>query len=310
MSRPFRFGILAKAARPGPEWTRFARAAEADGFDVLLLPDHVRPQLAPFPALAAAAAATSTLRLGTLVINTDMRNPLLLAHEAATVDLMSQGRLELGVGAGWARRDYTESGIAWQRGKIRAERCAETITVLRHSWAGERFSFRGTYFDLVDVRGGPHPVQRPLPLLVGAGSPAMLASAAEHAQILGLARSMAAGPSAADAARDATAEAVDAKLEIVRSLAGDRFSEIELNVLVVRVVFGDAAQREATAEAAQHGLTVPEVLHSPQQLFAADVAAACAELRQRRERHGISYVAFREDDLPAAREIVATLRGS
>lgn len=134
--------------------------AESAGYDVLLMPDHFGRQLSPFPALAVAAAATTTLRVGTLVACNDFRHPLVLAKEAATLDLLSDGRLELGIGAGWHAGDYTETGMRFDDPGVRVARLKEAIELVRRAWTGETFSFEGANYSARGYRGGPLPVQQ------------------------------------------------------------------------------------------------------------------------------------------------------
>ncbi|HWI03351.1 MAG TPA: LLM class flavin-dependent oxidoreductase, partial [Acidimicrobiales bacterium] len=144
--RRFRFGAQLSFAGAGEEWVAKARRVEELGYSTLSVPDHFDDQLAPFPALTAAAAATTTLRVGTLVLGNDYRHPLLTAKEAATVDLLSGGRLELGMGAGWLRSDYDQSGIVLDRPGVRIDRLEEALVVMKGLLAGGKFSFSGTYY--------------------------------------------------------------------------------------------------------------------------------------------------------------------
>lgn len=308
-ARKFRFGVLAKAPRARSEWEELARRAEALGYSTLLVSDHMGAQIAPFPALVAAAAATDRLRVGTLVANSDFRHPLLVAREAATVDLLSDGRLELGLGSGWRRRDYGESGIRWDRGRVRAERFEEAVAIIRRAQVVGRFSFDGSWYSLRDAEGGPVPVQDPLPLLIGAGSPRMLDFAARSAQIVSITRSMVAGPSAAAAARDATAAATDEKIARVRTAAGDNYQRLEIHILVTLVELGAQAHEAARAFAAAHDLTVDEVLDTPQHLLGS-TQTAIEQLQARREQFDLSYIAVDEQRFDAFAPVVSALTGT
>jgi probable F420-dependent oxidoreductase len=307
---PFRFGVLTKAPRSRATWTELARQVEALGYSTLLVPDHSRPQLAPFPALLAAAASTTTLRVGTLVANNDFRHPTVTAREALTVDLLSDGRLDLGLGAGWMRRDYEEAGLRWDRGALRVERFEEAVAIIRLMEEERPFDFDGRWYRLAEMQGGPAPVQRPLPLLIGAGGPRMLAAAAGSASIVSFGRSMAAGPTAADAAADAAREATERKLAILREAAAARFDRLELNVLLTSVEIGPGAWERARRHGAEVGLSAAAVAATPQHLLAADAEQAVSVLRERRDSLGISYFVVNELVLEAFAPVVSALAGT
>src|SRR5438132_14203420 len=148
---PFRFGLSVLPERSGAGVAEQARWAENHGFSTLLVADHLVPQLLdPFPSLAAAAGATERLRVGTFVVNNDLRHPVMLAREAATVDLVSDGRFELGMGAGHMESEYREAGIAFDRGRVRVERLAESVEIVKTLLAGEECTFEGRHYQ---VRG-------------------------------------------------------------------------------------------------------------------------------------------------------------
>jgi alkanesulfonate monooxygenase SsuD/methylene tetrahydromethanopterin reductase-like flavin-dependent oxidoreductase (luciferase family) len=183
-ARPFRFGVQLHAAQSASEWGRTARRAEALGYDVVCIPDHVGPQLAPFPALAAAAAATDRIRAGTLVLDNDFRHPLLTAHEAVTLQILSAGRFELGLGAGWLRRDYDRLGVELAPPRVRVERLEEAVEIIVRYFRGEPFSFSGRHYAVADADPLRLPAElSPPALLVGGGGPRVLALAARHAGV-------------------------------------------------------------------------------------------------------------------------------
>ena len=159
--RPFRFGVQASAAVDGRAWVALARNVESLGYSTLTMPDHFDDQLAPVPALMAAAAATETLRVGALVWDNDYRHPVVLAKELATIDVLSGGRLEIGLGAGWLATDYQKSGIAYDSNKVRVDRFEEGLAVIRAALSGEAFSFDGSHYRITDFTGTPRPVQSP-----------------------------------------------------------------------------------------------------------------------------------------------------
>ncbi|MEZ5216414.1 MAG: LLM class flavin-dependent oxidoreductase [Ilumatobacteraceae bacterium] len=163
MTHPFRFGIQASATTDRAAWVDLARRAEAHGYSVLTMPDHFTDQLAPVPALMAAADATDTLRVGALVWDNDYKHPVVLAKELATIDLLSDGRLEIGLGAGWMATDYEQAGIPYDSPKVRVDRFEEAITVMKGCFTGAPFSFEGEHYRISGYTGHPQPVQRPAP---------------------------------------------------------------------------------------------------------------------------------------------------
>jgi probable F420-dependent oxidoreductase len=187
--KPFRFAVNVRSAGSWSEWAEKARRLEAIGYDLLNVPDHLADLPAPFPALVAAAAATTRLRVGTNVLNNDLRHPVLVAREAATVDLLSGGRLRLGLGAGSIRAEYEEAGLDFDRGAVRVARLAEAVAIVKGLFGGERLTFAGKYYRVRDHLIAPLPVQRPRPpLLIGGNGRRLLslaASEADHRRPLG-----------------------------------------------------------------------------------------------------------------------------
>jgi len=296
-----------KGAPTRQAWRDFAAWVEDLGYTSLVVPEHSRPQFSPMLALLAAAEATD-LRLGTLVLNCDFHHPFVVARDAATMDVLSDGRFELGLGAGWMGRDYDETGIPWRRGAIRAQHLDEFVCAVRALHLGEEVRFDGATYRLQGPIGGPAPVQHPLPLLVGVGGPTTIAIAARSAQIVGIGRSMAAGPTAADAARDATAARTEVKVRQLRDAAGDRYGELELNVLLTLVDLGQAAEITAARFSANTGLTTDEVVDTPQHAIGS-APAVVDKLLERRERFDISYVVVRDVDAEPFASVVAALAG-
>jgi probable F420-dependent oxidoreductase len=185
VNRPFRFGALAVSSYDGKGWTAFARRLEAEGFDTLLVADHYDNPMACTPLIMSAANATTTLRVGSYVYDNDFRHPALLAKEAATIDVLSNGRLELGVGAGWYKPEYDAAGIPFDPGAVRASRFEESIKVMVRLFSGETVNFEGQHYHLTGMKGSPLPIQQPIPLLIGGGGPRMIRFAARQAQIVG-----------------------------------------------------------------------------------------------------------------------------
>ena len=191
MPRPFRFAVTARWAGGGTRWRDFAKRAEAQGYDVLLVTDHMGPQLAPIPAMMAAADATSTLRVGSFVFSNDYRNLVMLAKEIATMDVLSGGRVELGIGAGWRVPDYTQMGIPYDAPTVRVSRLEEAVPLLDRLLREEVVTHKGTFYDLREARILPRPRQSPRPpFMIGGGGPRVLKLAARQADIVSFAPSL------------------------------------------------------------------------------------------------------------------------
>jgi probable F420-dependent oxidoreductase len=308
--RPFRFGVNVWRAHSQAEWAEKARRIEALGYDTLSVPDHLADFFAPMPALVAAAAATTTLRLGTNVLNNDFRHPVLVAREAATVDLLSDGRLQLGLGAGHMQSEYDEAGLGYDAGGTRVERLAEAVAVIKGLLAGEEVSFTGRHYRVAGHRIGPLPVQRPRPpILIGGNGRRLLMLAAREADIVGFSGvTFRAGGTAPDLSAWRAAN-VDARVRLVRESVGDRLEKPELSALVQRVVITDdrrAAAEELTKRWPQ--LTAENILQSPFVLIGT-VDQLTEDLLARRERWGISYYITFEPYADALAPIVARLAG-
>ncbi len=307
MPRAFRFGVQCSDAASRVEWQDKARRVEALGYQVLVAPDHLGEQLAPVPALLSAAEATRSLRIGALVFDNDFRHPALLAKEAATLDLLTDGRFELGIGAGWMRSEYDAAGIAFEPGATRVARLEEAIPVLRALWRGEPASFAGRHYQLRELRSTPVPVQRPgPPLLVGGGGPRILRLAAREADIVGLVmRSL---PEGGLDLGDLSAAALDAKVAWVRDAAGERFAALELNTLIQTVAIVPDRREAASRLAGAFGIPPDALLETPYALLGSEREIE-AQLRERRARFGISYFVLFERDMEAFAPIAARLAG-
>lgn len=306
---PLRFGVLTKGARNAHDWAELARETERLGFSTLLISDHARPQFAPFPALVAAGAVTERLRLGTLVLNNDFRHPTLVAREAATADLLTNGRIELGVGAGWADWDWDEPGLRRDRGATRAARFAESVALMRRLMdTEEEVSAIGEWYRLSAYRSGPRTAQSRLPILVGAGGPAMLRTAARVADIVSFARDVSSASTPEGARSDAAGSSLDRKVAALRESAGTRFAELELNILVTDLEVGPAGERRGVAAAERMGLTARDAPDVPQ-ILAGTVPAVVRRLLERRERWGLTYIVVNEEAARTMAPVVAELAG-
>ena len=290
-------------------WAATAQRVESLGFSTLFVPDHFGDQLAPIAAITAAACATTTLNVGALVFDNDYRHPVTLATEMATVDVLSGGRVEFGLGSGWMASDYAGSGISYDAPKVRVERFFEGVEVIQGLWSGEPVNFAGEHYTITDLTGLPKP-HRPggPPLLIGGGAPRMLRFAGAHADIVGVNPSIHSGAIDAHAARDAAADRFDQKVEWVREGAGDRFDDIELNVLVFMVSVTDDARALATTMAPMFGISEDEFLQSPA-VLAGTEDEICAHLERRRDRWGLSYAVVQADAMEAMAPIVARMAG-
>ncbi|MEV0379606.1 TIGR03621 family F420-dependent LLM class oxidoreductase [Nonomuraea sp. NPDC050643] len=304
MVRRFRFGAVVREAGSGKAWAEKARRLEGAGFDVLLVPDHlVGPRFAPIAALTAAACATTRLRVGTLVFANDFRHPAVLAKEAATLDVLSDGRLEAGIGTGWMAGDYAGAGLALEAPGVRVGRLREAIAVLKGLWGEGPFSFRGEHYRIEGLDQRPKPVQRPRPpLVIGGGGARMLRLAAEEADVVNLGMRVKSDGSGPDPA-DGGLAAFLAKIAAVRAAAGERYARLELGTSVVQV--GERKAEEAWSAADSSALDeTPQVLLGTRR----DIAD---KLRHWRDEHDISYfVVHHERDLAAFTPVVEELATS
>jgi len=312
-SRRFRFAAQLSTGPDGSgrSWADQARKVEDLGFSTLLMPDHFGDQLAPVPALMAAADATTTLKVGALVFDNDYRHPLILAKEAATLDRLSDGRLELGLGAGWMRSDYEESGIAYDPPSVRVDRFEEGVAVITGLLESEEpFSFSGTHYKVSGHTATPRPVQRPRPpVIIGGGGRRVLTIAARHAEIVSINVDLRAGTAGPESASNATPDATREKIGWVREAAGDRFDEIELNTLIGFVMVTDDRQSIIDAMAPALGIDPADAVHIPLALIGT-LDQMAEELEWRREEYGISYFSVESDAWEAMAPVVARLAGT
>jgi probable F420-dependent oxidoreductase, MSMEG_2516 family len=310
--RRFRFGVIAKQAQPGAAWGAFAQKIEDLGFSTLYMPDHfVDHPLAPIPGIAYAAAVTSTLRIGTLVLGNDYKHPVVLANEAATLDVLSEGRLELGLGAGWMSVDYERSGMTLDSAATRIARLGEALTVIKGLWADGPFTFSGAHYAIDALDGEPKPLQRPHPpIVVGGGGPKILAVAAKHAQIVGINASLHRGiPDHVETIQSLSAAATDVKLGHLRVAAGARFDELEIQTLTGFVHVTDDRGAVAEGMAAAFGVEPTVALETPAALVGT-IDEICADLEARRARWQMSYVVVPEEFVDVFAPVVARLAGT
>jgi probable F420-dependent oxidoreductase len=307
--RPFRFGVQLSGPADAKGWVEAIRRIEDLGYETATMPDHFTGQLAPMPALSVAAAASTSLRIGALVLANDYKHPVVLAKELATLDVLSGGRVEIGLGAGWMESDYRASGIAYDRPGVRIDRFAEAIAVLKGAMGDETFSFPGEHYTVTEYDGQPKPVQRPHPpLLVGGGGRRLLTIAAREADIIGINGTLTAGVVGPEAVATMTREAVDERIALVREAAGERIEAIELNVRVFFVSVTDDRAGVLAGVAAMFGVDEAMVAASPFALVGS-TASMADELIRRREELGFSYIIVGGDDVDAFAPVVAQLSG-
>jgi probable F420-dependent oxidoreductase len=308
--RAFRFGLQLATGASAEGWAEQAKRAEDLGFSSLLMPDHFGDQLAPVPALMAAADATTSLRIGTLVHDNDYKHPVVLAKESATLDLLSDGRLELGIGAGWMNTDYEQSGIPKDPAGVRIDRLEEALDVIEGLFGDGPFDFAGEHYTITGLDGLPKPVQKPRPpFMIGGGGKRVLSLAARRADIVGIAPRASTGAVDAEAAATGTGPETDKKLKWIRDAAGDRYSDIEINILLFAVVAADDPGPTYEMLAGIFGIDAsegPEVPH----VLVGTTNSMCESLGARRERWDISYVICQGDALEAMTPVVAALAGT
>jgi probable F420-dependent oxidoreductase len=308
--RRFRFGVQVSNAASGADWAAVARKAENLGYSTLLMPDHFGDQLAPVPALIAAADATTELRVGALVFDNDYKHPVVLAKEMATIDVLSGGRLELGIGAGWMVTDYQQSGIPYDAPGVRVDRLVEGLAVIKGLFADGAFDYSGEHYTISGMDGLPKPLTKPHPpILIGGGGERVLGLAAREADIVGINPNLKAGEVGPDAAADATAEATDRKVGWVRDAAGDRFDDLELNCLLFACIETDDRAGTTDMMAGLFGVTPGQMAEIPHALMGT-VDEMCADLEARRERWGFSYFVVQHDALDTLAPVVARLAGN
>jgi probable F420-dependent oxidoreductase len=314
--RPFRFGVIHEDPQSPSAWTSHLRRIEDLGFSTFLVRDHLVPdffgdQPAPLVALASAAALTRRLRLGTMVLAVDYRHPVVLAKEAATLDALSGGRLELGLGAGWLQREYEAAGLRFESAGVRIDRLEETIRILDGLFGDGPFSFADKHYTVTDLDGYPKPAQRPRPpLLIGGGKRRVLTLAGREADIVGILTTSVATGTVVDDASERLADAVAQKLAWVREGAGARYPDVELS-LIPTLLFEEDRERTATELIAARdwqGVTPADVLAMPS-VFIGSPGEVVDQMEERRARYGFSYYVVSDRQLDRVGPLVARLVG-
>ena len=306
--RGFRFGVQVSKETTAKGWAELARRTEAAGYDVLTMPDHFTDQLAPMPALMAAASATTTLRVGALVFDNDYKHPVILAKELATMDLLSDGRTEIGLGAGWMISDYEEAGIVYDSPKVRIDRFIEGMAIIRGAMADGPFSFSGEHYNVTNYTGWPKPVQSPPPILIGGGGKRVLSYAAREADIIGINGTLTAGVVGPEALSTMTAQSVDEKVAIVAAAGAHRLNDIEMNIRTFFVKVTDDRAKTVQGISSMFGVDEDMIDSSPFALIGS-VDSCIEQLLERRERWGFSYTIVGAENIDECAPIVAALRG-
>jgi probable F420-dependent oxidoreductase len=284
------------------------RKSEVLGFSTISMPDHIgREHSAIAPALVLAAEAAPTLRVGSFVYDNDFRNPVLLAQEVATIDRLTGGSFDFGLGAGWQLHDYEQTGLTFDPGPVRVGRMEEALQLMVRLWTEKTVTFQGTYYRVQDAEGytcvqRPHP-----PVLIGGGGRRLLSFAARRADIVSILPRSRPDGQGFDV-QDGGATAFDEKLGWIRAAAGARFADLELNVLLQAVMQTEDRITVAEMLAGQFNAPVAELLASPLILVGtADQMAA--DLEARRARFGISYLTVFDRDMEAMAPVIERLKG-
>ncbi len=309
--RGFRFGVQVSKASTATDWAELARRVEGAGYDVLTMPDHFTDQLAPMPALMAAASATTTLRVGALVFDNDYKHPVVMAKELATMDVLSNGRTEIGLGAGWMISDYEEAGIQYDSPKVRIDRFIEGLAIIKGVMQDGPFSFSGDHYTITNYEGHPKPVQRPVPpILIGGGGKRVLSFAAREADIIGINGTLTAGVVGPEALSTMTAESVDEKVNIVADVAtsAGRLNDIEMNIRTFFVKVTDDRNKTVDGISQMFGVSREMIDSSPFALIGS-VESCIEQLLERREKWGFSYTIVGAENIDECAPIVAALSG-
>lgn len=317
MQRPFRFGVICEKMGTREAWYAKVRRIEELGYATLLLRDHFMPgtfgdQFAPISALMAAAMLTNTLRVGSMVFDNDYRHPVILSKEAATLDVLSGGRFEFGLGAGWMVSEYEQAGFPFDAPGVRVDRFEEALRIFKGLFAEEPLTFAGKHYTITGISGFPKPLQRPHPpILIGAGGRRMLAIAAREADIVGImAGPLTAGEPTVNDPAAYSAQSFARKIALLRETAGERFSRLELSV-ITNPVFTDnrrAGAEQIAQRRGWNGTPVEEILEMPS-IFIGTVEQVAGQMLERRERFGISYYMTTDSTMEAFAPLVERLAG-
>jgi probable F420-dependent oxidoreductase len=307
--KPFRFGVQITSPGDSRSWIDQARKIESLGYATATMPDHFDGQLAPMPALQSLLDSTTTLRAGALVFDNDYKHPVVLAKELATMDVLSDGRVDIGLGAGWMISDYEQMGMRYDRAGVRIDRFVEGLAVIKGAMGPGPFSFEGEHYTITNYDGLPKPVQGTCPpVLIGGGGKRVLSIAAREADIVGVNASLQAGVVGPDVIASMTEESTIDKVKIVADAAGDRISEIEMNIRAFFVSVTDDRAGQLTGVAEMIGVEQSMVENSPFALIGSPPKIA-EDLLARREQYGFSYIIVGSDDIEDFAPVIAELAG-
>jgi probable F420-dependent oxidoreductase len=321
MTRPFRFALQSYAATSPADWRDQARKAEQLGFSAFHVADHVigpGPALAAtnhpvqdvaaVPAMAVALEATDRIRVGSRVFCVDYRQPVMFVKELATLDFFSEGRLEVGLGAGWLEGEYEAMGVPFDRAGVRLDRLEETIGLLRAHYGDGTIEIDGDHVHAVGFEGVPKPAAGLPPIMIGGGAPRVLGLAGREADIVSLNFDNSSGKIGPAGVGSSTAELTALKIKWIRDGAGPRFDELELEIGASFTIVTDARDKTIGQMAQMLGLEPEQFADHPHALVGS-VDAICEQLEQRREQYGISYVTFGMPVADAVVPIVERLAG-
>ena len=315
-THPFRFGVITETFHSRRQLQSLARTTEDLGYSTLLIRDHLAPdyfgpQFAPLTSLAFLAGVTTRLRLGTMVIANDFRHPTMLAKEAATIDVLSDGRFELGIGAGWLRNEYDRAGLSFDRNGLRIDRLEESLQILRACFTSTEVAFAGTHYKIDGHQQFPAPIQScGPPILVGAGFPRMLSLAGKYADIVALLTvSVSSGEMRDDLSARKTSAVIE-RIEHIRAGAGSRFDKIELSLVPDIVITDDRSTgfTKVICENEWGGIDHSEIEDLPA-IFVGSVKQICEQMNARREQLGISYYVVPDGLMTECAPIVEMLSG-
>lgn len=291
--RPFRFGVIAERAESRDAWLNKAHRIEDLGYNSLLVPDHIWIEIDPVVALMAAADHT-TLRVGSHVFSNDFRNPVILARQAATLDMLSNGRFQFGLGCGYDQNDYDQAGILFEEAGERVSRFEEALRFIKEFFTQDVVSFSGKYYQVKELKAVPKSVQKPHPpIYIGGSGKRVLSIAGREADIIGVGNK--GGPST-----------IQRKLDWIRDAAGERFAQIELSSTVFAVAVTEKPEYAAHAIAERMKMTPQEVLHHLPVLIGT-VEQIAETLLMRREKYGISSIDIIEPHMESFARVIALL---
>jgi probable F420-dependent oxidoreductase len=320
MAHPFRFGVQSFNAESGEDWAGQASQAESLGYSAFHLADHILgagpalekanhpvQNLAAIPAMAYAAAVTSTIKIGCRVFCIDYHNPIVLIKSAMTIDKLSNGRLEFGLGAGWVKEEYAALGMTMDSPAVRIDRLADVVEGLRAFRGDGVISVSNDTISWKDFEGDPKPVG-PAPIMIGGGSPRILRLAGREADIVSLNFNNRSGMIGPDGVQLSSEAETQKKIGWIKEGAGERFDDLEIEIGAYFTFVMDDPSPVLGQFAQMFGLSDEDMAKHPHALFGS-VDAICDELERRRELHGISYITVGRDNMESFAPVVDRLTG-